>query len=147
VSGRRFPLSTPRTGPVSSSQTLYDSEARNLPRAKTVATRLSPEELEDVEAAAKRSGKQLAAWLRDVALEAARPTPDTSELLLAEVAATRFMLLNLFHASATAARDGAHLTPETVLKIRETADLRKQQTARKLLQDFVAAELKTGGDR
>jgi uncharacterized protein (DUF1778 family) len=140
-------LSTPRTGPVSSSQTFSDSEARNLPRAKTIATRLSPEELEDVEAAAKRSGKQLAAWLRDVALKAARPTPDTSELLLAEVAATRFMLLNLFHASATATQDGAHLTPETVLKIRETADSRKQQTARKLLQDFVAAEVKTGGDR
>jgi uncharacterized protein (DUF1778 family) len=139
-------LSTPRTGPVSSSQTLPDPEARNLPRAKTVATRLSPEELDEIESAAKRSGKQLAAWLRDVALEAARPTPDTSELLLAEVAATRFMLLNLFHASATATQDGAHLTPETVLKIRETADSRKQQTARKLLQDFVAAEVKTGGD-
>jgi uncharacterized protein (DUF1778 family) len=139
-------LSTPRTGPVSSSQTHPDPEARNLPRAKTVATRLSPEELDEIESAAKRSGKQLAAWLRDVALEAARPTPDTSELLLAEVAATRFMLLNLFHASASATQDGAHPTPETVLKIRETADSRKQQTARKLLQDFVAAEVKTGGD-
>jgi hypothetical protein len=140
-------LSTPRTGPVSSSQTLPDTDARSLPRAKTVATRLSPEELEEIESAAKRSGKQLAAWLREVALEAARPAPDTSELLLAEVVATRYMLLNLFHASATATQDGAHLTPETVLKIRETADARKQQTARKLLQDFVAAQIKTGGDR
>ncbi len=122
-------------------------EAPNLPRAKTVATRLSSEELEEVEAAAKRTGKQLAAWLRDVALEAVRPTLDTSELLLAEVAATRFMLLNLFHASATATQDGAHLTPETVLKIRETADSRKQQTARKLLQEFIGIEGKTGGQR
>jgi len=140
-------LSTPRIGPVSSSQTLPDPEARSLPRAKTVATRLSPEELEEVEVAAKRSGKQLAAWLRDVALEAARPAPDTSELLLAEIAATRYMLLNLFHASAAATQNGAHLTPETVLKIRETADSRKQQTARKLIQDFVSAGIKTGGDR
>lgn len=69
------------------------------------------------------------------------------ELLLSEVAATRYMLLNLFHASATATQDGAHLTPEAVLKIRETADSRKQQTARKLIQDFVAAGIKTGGDR
>lgn len=122
-------------------------EAPNLPRAKTVATRLSSEELEEVEAAAKRTGKQLATWLRDVALEAVRPTLDTSELLLAEVAATRFMLLNLFHASATATQDGAHLTPETVLKIRETADSRKQQTARKLLQEFIGIEGKTGGQR
>ena len=119
-------MSTPRTGPVSSSQTLPDPEARNLPRAKTVATRLSPEELDEIESAAKRSGKQLAAWLRDVALEAARPTPDTSELLLAEIAATRYMVLNLFHASAAATQNGAHLTPETVLKIRETADSRKR---------------------
>jgi hypothetical protein len=140
-------LSTPRTGTISSSQTIPDSETRNLPRAKTVATRLSPQELDEIESAAKRSGKQLAAWLRDVALEAARPTPDTSELLLAEIAATRFMLLNLFHASATATQEGAHLTPEAVLKIRETADSRKQQTARKLIQEFVAAEIKTGGDR
>jgi hypothetical protein len=140
-------LSTPRTGPALSSQTLPDPEARSLPRAKTVATRLSPEELEEIESAAKRSGKQLAAWLRDVALEAARPAPDTSELLLAEIAATRYLVLNLFHASATATQNGAHLTPETVLKIRDTADSRKQQTARKLIQDFVAAEIKTGGDR
>jgi len=140
-------LSTPRTSTASSSRMVSNPEAPNLPRAKTVATRLSSEELEEVEAAAKRTGKQLAAWLRDVALEAVRPTLDTSELLLAEVAATRFMLLNLFHASATATQDGAHLTPETVLKIRETADSRKQQTARKLLQEFIGIEGKTGGQR
>ncbi len=140
-------MSTPRTSTASSSRMVSNPEAPNLPRAKTVATRLSSEELEEVEAAAKRTGKQLAAWLRDVALEAVRPTLDTSELLLAEVAATRFMLLNLFHASATATQDGAHLTPETVLKIRETADSRKQQTARKLLQEFIGIEGKTGGQR
>lgn len=140
-------MSIPRTGQVIDLQAVPAVDSRTITRAKTVATRLSPEELEEVEAAAKRSGKTLAEWLRTVTLSAARPIPGTNELLLAEVAATRFMLLNLFHASATATPDGAHLTPEAVLKIREMADSRKQQTARKLIQDFVTAEVKTGGDR
>ena len=140
-------MSNTRTGPVSSSPTLPDPEARTVPRDKVQATRFSPEELKEVDAAAKREGKATSAWLRDVALEAARPAPDTTELVLAEVAATRFMLLNLFHASATATQEGVALTPETVLKIRETADSRKQQTARKLLEDFATAEGKTEGGR
>ncbi len=104
-------------------------------------------ELKEVEAAAKRDGKSPSTWLRDVALQAARPAPDTTELLLAEVAATRYMLLNLFHATAKAKQDNAELTPDVVLKIRETADSRKQEAARKLLQDFVVAERRTGGER
>jgi uncharacterized protein (DUF1778 family) len=140
-------MSIPRTGQVIDLQAVPAADSRTIPRAKTVATRLSPEELEEVEAAAKRSGKTLADWLRTVALDAARPIPDTNELLLAEVAAIRYMVLNLFQASATATQNGAHLTPEAVMKIRETADSRKQQTARKLIQDFVAAEVRTGGDR
>ncbi len=140
-------MSNTRIGPVSSSPTLPYPEARTVPRDKVQAARFSSQEMEEVDAAAKREGKSTSAWLRDVALEAARPAPDTTELVLAEVAATRFMLLNLFHASATATQDGTALTPEAVLKIRETADSRKQQTARKMLQDFVAAEGKGGGGR
>jgi hypothetical protein len=147
VSEAALPMTTPRTSAQEHPPSPSDDEVRPGLRAKTVATRLTPKELREVEAAAERDGKSLAEWLRDVALEAARPTPDTSELLLAEVAATRYMLLNLFHASASATQEGAHLTPEAVLKIRETADSRKQQTARKLIQDFIAAEVKTGGDR
>ena len=70
-------------------------------RAKTVATRLSPEELQEVEAAAERDGKSLAEWLRELALRSARERPaDPIELLLAELMATRCALLNLFHATA-----------------------------------------------
>jgi uncharacterized protein (DUF1778 family) len=101
-----------------------------------VATRLSTEELEEVEAAAKRSGKSLAEWLRDTALTEARQSPaDPVEVILAEVCATRFMLANLFHATAQAASEGKQLLPETVLKIRETADAQKVTKARKLLHD------------
>jgi hypothetical protein len=141
-------MTTPRIPAPARPSSAQDDEVRPGLRAKTIATRLTPEELGEVEAAAVRDGKSLAEWLRELALKTARQRPaDPMELLLAEVAATRYMLLNLFHASATATQNGADLTPEAVLKIRETADSRKQQTARKLLQDFVAAQIKTGGDR
>ena len=112
-------MSTTRTGHDSDTQALATTGARTILRAKTVATRLSTEELEEVESAAKRSGKSLAEWLRDTALVEARQRPaDPVEVVLAEICATRYMLLNLFHATAQAASEGKQLLPETVLKIR-----------------------------
>ena len=129
-------MSTTRTGHDFDTQPLATTGARTILRAKTVATRLSTEELEEVESAAKRSSKSLAEWLRDTALTEARQSPaDPVEVILAEVCATRFMLANLFHATAQAASEGKQLLPETVLKIRETADAQKATKARKLLQD------------
>ena len=129
-------MSTTRTGHDFDTQPLATTGAKTILRAKTVATRLSTEELEEVESAAKRSGKSLAEWLRDTALTEARQRPaDPVEVVLAEVCATRFMLANLFHATAQAASEGKQLLPETVLKIRETADAQKGTKARKLLQD------------
>lgn len=118
-------------------------------RTKTVATRLSVDELEEVESAAKRSGKTLAEWLREIALRESRHRPaDPIELLLGEVAATRYMLLNLFHGTAQAQQEGKQLLPESVLKIRETADARKLATARKLMEEFLAgAEAGQGAGR
>ena len=129
-------MSTTRTGQDFDTQALATTGARTILRAKTVATRLSTEELEEVEAAAKQSGKSLAEWLRDTALVESRQRPaDPVEVVLAEVCATRYMLLNLFHATAQAASEGKQLLPETVLRIRETADAQKATKARKLLQD------------
>ncbi len=88
----------------------------------------------------------MAEWLREVALRAARPSPDMNELLLGEIAAMRYALLNLFHATAQAGEEGRSLSPESVVKIRETADARKREQARKLLQDFLAEEGQ-GGSR
>ncbi len=139
-------MSTTRTGHDFDSQALATTGARAILRAKTVATRLSTEELEEVESAAKRSGKSLAEWLRDTALVGARQRPgDPVEVILAEVCATRYMLLNLFHATAQAESEGKQLLPETVLKIRETADAQKATKAHKLLHDSpvdVKSELK-----
>jgi hypothetical protein len=119
-------------------------------RTKTIATRITPEELTEVEAAAQRDGKSLAEWLRDLALKTARQRPgDPMEMLLSEIAATRYMLLNLFHATAQANGEGKHLLTESVLKIRDTADAKKLQTAQKLMADFLAQEAgsnsQTGG--
>jgi len=92
-----------------------------------------------VENAASREGKSLAEWLRELARRPARERPaDPIELLLAEMMATRYALLNLFHATALAGAEGKQLLPDSVLKIRDQADAQKRQKARKLLQDFFA---------
>jgi hypothetical protein len=115
-------------------------------RTKTIATRITPEELREVEAAAEKSGKTLAVWLRELALNAARERPaDPTELMLAELSALRYMLLNLFHASASAQTEGKYLLPESVVKIRDKAEARKLADARKLLTDFRAGVDGTGG--
>ena len=117
-------------------------------RTKTIATRVTPEELREVEAAAERSGETLAVWLRGLALNAARERPvDSTELLLAEISALRYMVLNLFHASTSAQTEGKYLLPESVIKIRDKADARKLTDARKLLADFLAGEDVTGAAR
>ncbi len=138
-------MTTPRTpaSPLPSSP--QDDEVRPGLRAKTIATRLTPEELGEVEAAAERDGKSLAEWLRELALKTARQRPaDPMELLLSEVSATRYMLLNLFHATAQANAEGKHLLPDSVLKIRDQAAARKLESARKLMAEFLAQGVQDG---
>jgi hypothetical protein len=116
------------------SPALSSDEARPSFRAKTIATRLTPEEL--------------AEWLRDLALRSARQRPaDPIELLLAEQMATRYTLLNLFHATALANSEGKQLLPDSVLKIRDQGDAQKLQKARKLLTDFLAQGGQDGGQK
>jgi hypothetical protein len=139
-------MSSTRTGQNLDSQPLPSADARTILRAKTVATRLSIEELEEVESAAKRDGKTLAEWLRATVLREARQRPaDPVELILAELSATRSMLLNCFLLTAQAGAEGKQLLPETVLKIRDKADALKLQIARKMLQEFSAQEGQNGG--
>ena len=139
-------MSSTRTGQNLDSQPLPSADARTILRAKTVATRLSIEELEEVESAAKRDGKTLAEWLRATVLREARQRPaDPVELILAELSATRSMLLNCFLLTAQAGAEGKQLLPETVLKIRDKADALKLQIARKMLQYFFSQEAQNGG--
>ena len=99
-----------------------------------------------MESAAERAGKQPSEWLRETALTAARERPaDPIELLLAEVWATRNTLLNLFHSGAQATAEGKPMLPESVLKIRDRADAKKLEQARKMLADFLGHQTREVG--
>ena len=117
-------------------------------RTKTVATRVTPGELAEIETAAESAGQVLSEWLRETALRAARQrTADPTELLLAELWALRYAVLNLFHAGAQAASEGKQLLPDSILKIRDQADARKLQQAHKLIEDFLGTKVKEGTAR
>ena len=133
-------MSSPRVQANPQSSLPFGEEAKPGFRTKTAATRLTPEELGELEAAAESAGQALSEWLRGTALSAARQRPaDPAALVLAEVWAARYALLNLFHAAAEAAAEGRQLSPDSVLRIRDQADARKLQQARKLLDDFFAS--------
>jgi uncharacterized protein (DUF1778 family) len=135
------PVCIPRIQASPKSDMPLREEAKPGFRTKTVATRLTPDELAEIEAAAERTGQTVSEWLREAALRAARQrAADPAELLLAEVWAVRYALLNLFHAAAQAAAEGRQLLPDSILKIRDQADARKLRQARKLLEDFFTPE-------
>jgi uncharacterized protein (DUF1778 family) len=140
------PMSIARIQTTPKSNVPFREEAKPGFRTKTAATRLTPDELAEIEAAAEHAGQAVSEWLRETALRAARlRAADPAELLLAEVWALRYVLLNLFHAAAQAASEGRQLLPDSILKIRDQADARKLQQARKLLEDFLALEGQEGG--
>ncbi|MHB1936430.1 MAG: plasmid mobilization protein [Acidobacteriaceae bacterium] len=121
------------------------NEAKPGFRTKVVSMRLTPEELTEIESAAEGAGQSLTEWQRETTLRAARQRPaDPVELLLAEVWALRYSLLNLFQAGAQAASEGKQLLPDSILEIRDQADARKLQQARKLLAEFLAQGVKKG---
>lgn len=68
------------------------------------------------------------------------------ELLLAEIWAMRFSLLSLFHAGTKATTEGEPLLPESVLKIRDCADAKKLEQARRMLADFFRQGIEEGGE-
>jgi hypothetical protein len=108
-------------------------------RTKVVSMRLTPSELVEIETAAEGAGQSLAEWQRETTLRTARQRrADPVELLLAEVWALRYTFLNLFQAGAEAASEGKQLLPDSIAKIRNQADARKLQQARKLLAEFLA---------
>jgi hypothetical protein len=136
-------MSIPRIQATPQSSLPFGEEAKPGFRTKTAATRLTSQELGEIEAAAESAGQVLSEWLRETALRAARQRPaDPSELVLAELWAVRYALLNLFNAAAEAAVEGRQLLPDSVLKIRDQADARKLHQARTLLEDFFARESK-----
>lgn len=132
-------MSTPELPFPTRSEAPLRDETRPAFRTKTIATRLTLAELAEVEATAESVGQSLAEWLRETALHAARQRPaDPIELLLAEVWALRYTLLNLFHSKTKAASEGTQLLPDSIVMIRDQADAMKLQKAHKILADFLA---------
>jgi uncharacterized protein (DUF1778 family) len=133
------------------------AQARHLPpadeskpgfRTKTISTRLTPDELAEIEASAERAGQPLSEWLRETALRAARERPaNSTELVLAEVWAVRNMLLSLFHTGAQATVEGRPMLPESVSQIRDWADARKLEQARAMLANFLVQRAKDEGEQ
>ena len=116
-------MSSPRVQANPQSSLPFGEEAKPGFRTKTAATRLTPEELGELEAAAESAGQALSEWLRGTALCAARQRPaDPAELVLAEVWAVRYALLNLFHAAARPQRkaDNCRLIPSSKFATRPT---------------------------
>jgi hypothetical protein len=65
-------MSTPGIPAPLQSPASPQGEARLVLRAKTIATRVTPEELAEVETAAEGAGETVAEWLRELALKALR---------------------------------------------------------------------------
>src|ERR1700688_448024 len=132
-------MSSPRVQANPQSSLPFGEEAKPRFRTKTVATRLTPGELAEIEAAAEGAGQAVSEWLRETALRGARArAAGPRELVLGELRGGRYPLLNLFHAAAQAAAEGRPLLPDSILKIRDQSDARKLQQAHKLLEDFLA---------
>lgn len=138
-------MNASQTTTVQANKSPSSDESKSGFRSKTIATRLTPDELAEVESGAERAGKPLSEWLRETALAASRRrSADPIELLLAEVWALRFAVLSLFHAGAQAAAEGKPLLPESVLKIRDRADGRKVEQARQMLANFLGSPVEEG---
>lgn len=100
-------------------------------RGKSIATRVSEAELNDIEAAASKAGKKVSEWLRDTALAHVRaPQEEQTDtlLLLAEMMGMRDLMLNLF-----AQASKGPLSTEDMRKMSAYADSIKERQAREFL--------------
>lgn len=115
--------------PVSES-TSASPAASDASRVKSIATRLTEAELNEVEAAASKAGKKVSEWLRDTALASVRAPQEaqTDPVLLAEVIGMRDLMLNLF-----AQASKGPLSTEDMRKMSAYADAIKEQKAREFL--------------
>jgi hypothetical protein len=97
---------------------------------KSIATRLTEAEFDEIEAAASKEGKKVSEWLRDKALASVR-APDeeqTDTVLLAEIMGMRDLMLNLF-----AQASKGPLSSEDMRKISAYADSIEEQKAREFM--------------
>lgn len=96
-------------------------------------TRVTAEELEELQAAAKTDGKALSEWGREVMLERVRKgTAETA--LLTELVALRMLMSMVLRSVAL----GEKLTPEAYAQILAEVRKGKHETAREVLAQYAA---------
>jgi len=89
-------MSSPRVQANPQSSLPFGEEAKPGFRTKTAATRLTPDELAEIEAAAESAGQALSEWLRGTALRAARERPaDPAELVWPSLGGALYALESL----------------------------------------------------
>jgi len=119
-------------GPIS----LPEVVQRTVLSSKTLSTRLSAEEMEEVEDAAKREGRTRAEWMREVLLRAARQqAAPPFELLLEELVATQDVLFNSLIESARCSATNSSMHPEAVLEMIKLANRQKRQNALQMVEE------------
>ncbi len=140
-------MNASRTTTVQANNLSQADEGKRGFRTKTISTRLTADELAEVESAAEQAGKPLSEWMREMVLAAVGERPaDPVELVFAEIWAVRRALFGLFHAGAKATAEGKPLLPESILEIRDKTDREKLEQARRMLADFLARPVREDGE-
>lgn len=134
-------MSKPEYSSNSSAMTLPEVVARTVLSSKTLSTRLSPEEMEEVEQAAQRDGSTRSEWVREVLLREARKFAEPPfELLFEEVIATQNLLTNYLVASAQMGGENKQLSRNDVLQMIQFANGQKRQDAQRMVQEWHAKD-------
>jgi len=106
-------------------------------REETASTKVTPSENKELKAAAERSGKSLAEWLRDVALREARKDPPIGlELILEELCALRIENRNCMSVQAKASQKKEFIQEKTLNEIHEFAETKKVQKAEQVAKQW-----------
>ena len=102
-----------------------------LPRNAIARVKVTKDEHKELEAAAKRGGRALSEWGREIMLAAARE-PQTDRALFTELTALRLLLTNVLRPVAL----GEALTPESFQAILKGVRKDKHDAARDLLAQY-----------
>ena len=125
--------------PKSGATSLPEIVARTVMSSKTLSTRLSPEEMEEVERAALREGITRSEWMRAVLLREARKFADPPfELLFEEIIATQNLLTNYLLAHAQMAAEDKQLSRKDVLQMIQFSNGQKKQDAQRMVEEWRA---------
>ena len=132
-------MSKPKYQTKIGAMSLPEVVAHTMLSSKTLSTRLSPEELEEVEEAAQREGSTRSEWMRAVLLREARKFAEPPfELLFEEVIATQNLLTNYLVASAQMAAENKQLSRKDVLQMIQFSNAQKKQDAQRMVGEWHA---------